>query len=365
MSQEILKEEERVAFGLRSLYKKYGYLPYKMSKFEEYDLYAQNKDFLRLAGVVTFNDTDGKLLALKPDITLSIVKNDTDSDVKRKVYYNENVYRVSSKTGRFKELMQVGVECIGDLDLYDVFEAVYLAAGSLALISEKFVLDLSHLGILMPVLQSVNCGEAFEKAAIRCLAEKNEHGLRTLAEEYGVSKADTARLVKLISAYGNPDTVLKTLESVCVCENAKKALAELCALWSLLKTTEYADRIRLDFSVINDGNYYDDVVFKGFIDGIGESVLAGGRYDKLLKKLDRKSGAIGFAVYLDLLEGFGEKPRLEDVDVLVLYNDKVCAETLAKTVRALIDEGYSVSAQKSAGGLRYKKLVDLTGGGVC
>ena len=365
MSQEIFKEEERVAFGLRSLYKKYGYLPYKMSKFEEYDLYAQNKDFLRLAGVVTFNDTDGKLLALKPDITLSIVKNDTDGDAKRKVYYNENVYRVSGKTGRFKELMQVGLECIGDLDVYDVFETVYLAAASLALISEKFVLDLSHLGILSSVIKSVGGSDGFENAALRCLAEKNEHGLRAYAQEYGVSEESVERLVQLIGAYGNPDTVLVALEGLCDCAASKAALAELRALWALLKTTEYADRIRLDFSVINDGNYYDDVVFKGFIDGIGEGVLAGGRYDKLLQKLGKKSGAIGFAVYLDLLEGFGQQPRMQDVDVLVLYDDSVATETLVKTVQSLVKDGYSVSAQKSAGDLRYKKLVDLTGGGVC
>ena len=37
-----VKEEEIVAFELRTLYQKYGYLPYKMSKFEEYDLYARN-----------------------------------------------------------------------------------------------------------------------------------------------------------------------------------------------------------------------------------------------------------------------------------------------------------------------------------
>ena len=85
MSETVLKKEERVAIALRSLYKKYGYLPYKMSKFEAYDLYAQNKDFLVGEGVITFTDTDGKLLALKPDVTLSIIKNAGDNGEKQKV----------------------------------------------------------------------------------------------------------------------------------------------------------------------------------------------------------------------------------------------------------------------------------------
>ena len=124
----ILKNEERAVFELRSLYKQYGYLPYKMSKFEEYDLYVRNKDFLVSDSVITFNDTNGRLLALKPDVTLSIIKNSvSNKDYKEKLYYNENVYRISESTHQYKELMQTGIECIGDIDVNDIFEVVYSA----------------------------------------------------------------------------------------------------------------------------------------------------------------------------------------------------------------------------------------------
>ena len=90
MDNTMLKSGEQAIFELRALYQRYGYTPFKMSKFEEYDLYVQNKDFLVGDGVITFNDTDGKLLALKPDVTLSIIKNVVDliavyaeQDVKR------------------------------------------------------------------------------------------------------------------------------------------------------------------------------------------------------------------------------------------------------------------------------------------
>ena len=85
-NDKILKNNERAIFTLREIYKHYGYLPFKMSKFEEYDLYVRNKDFLIGDSVITFNDTNGKLLALKPDVTLSIIKNSTDSiGIKHKV----------------------------------------------------------------------------------------------------------------------------------------------------------------------------------------------------------------------------------------------------------------------------------------
>ena len=79
MTSAYLNPDEKVLYSLRDLYRSYGYLPYKVSKFEEYDLYEQNKNFQDCRQILTFTDTDGRLMALKPDITLSIVKNSKPS----------------------------------------------------------------------------------------------------------------------------------------------------------------------------------------------------------------------------------------------------------------------------------------------
>ena len=110
----LLKKEERVSFSLRALFEQYGYRKFKMSKFEEYDFYAENRSFLHSEAILTFTGLDGKLLALKPDVTLSIVKNTKGSrDTAERVYYNENVYRARKGAGEYKEIMQVGLEYIG------------------------------------------------------------------------------------------------------------------------------------------------------------------------------------------------------------------------------------------------------------
>ena len=260
MLEMILKQEERIAYELRALYERYGYFSYKMSKFEEYDLYVENKDFLVGDGVITFNDTNGKLLALKPDVTLSIIKNDGDVAGKRKVCYNENVYRISGETKQFKEIMQVGLECIGDIDVYDVYETLYLAAGSLRAISSAFVLDISHLGILSALLAEIEKGEKFNKEIMQKIAEKNLHELQAVCEKYGVDDKGKQKLSALISAYGAPSEVLKKLACLCDTEMSKKALEELKTLCVMLEKTEYSKNIRIDFSVVNDMNYYDDIV---------------------------------------------------------------------------------------------------------
>ena len=78
---------EQVVQQLRELYRRYGYTQYKMSKFEPYDLYVHNKSFLVSEDILTFTDADGRLMALKPDVTLSIVKNAKEGAGLQKVYY--------------------------------------------------------------------------------------------------------------------------------------------------------------------------------------------------------------------------------------------------------------------------------------
>ena len=360
MDEQILKSEEKAVFALRSLYRKYGYAPYKMSKFEEYEYYIRNKDFLISDRIITFNDTNGKLLALKPDVTLSIIKNGEDiPGCKQKVYYNENIYRISENTGQYKEIMQAGLECIGDIDLYDIYETVNLAAQSLALISEDFVLQISHLGVLSAVLDKVCKEQTFRQTAIRYIAGKNAHDLNRLCQEYGIDGENARLLSGFVSVYGSRTTVLEKLDALCG-QWAGEALEELKVLSAMLDQTPYSDKIIFDFSVVNNMSYYNGIVFKGFLNGICDGILAGGQYDKLMRKLHRKAGAIGFALYLDLLEQLPGQRNEFDVDVLLLYDSAAQFTEVSGAVQRLIAAGKTVCAQKSIPPkLRYRQMIRL------
>ncbi len=354
----ILKSDERAILALRTIYKQYGYMPYKMSKFEEYDFYLKNKDFLLSDRIITFNDTNGKLLALKPDVTLSIIKNaDGYAGAKYKVYYNENVYRATGGTRQYKEIMQTGIECIGDIGIYDIYEAVMLAARSLEAIGEDFVLDISHLDILGYALYSACSDSAFREKAIKCVKEKNAHDLEKLCASYSVSAEDTERLSMFASIGGKLSDVIPELEKY-TDESAMAAISELKMLCGLLGE-KYADKVMFDFSVINDMDYYNGVVFRGFIDGIPGCVLAGGRYDKLLSKMGKDCSAIGFAIYLDLIENIGKRSDY-DVDVLLLHDKNTAPAKIAEAVSRCTDCGKSVSTQTSIPEkLRYRELLSI------
>lgn len=360
-----LKYDERAVFLLRSLYSKYGYKQYKMRKFEEYDLYVQNKDFLISDSVITFTDTNGKLMALKPDVTLSIVKNtkDTEGSV-QKVYYDENVYRVSKGTHSYKEIKQAGLECIGDINPYCVCEVLSLAVKSLMTISENCVVDVSDLAILFAVYDYMGLSYEARKKMTSLISDKNTHEMKRLCADMSVSAENTALLEELISYNGTPDEVLPKLKIMADKTGAQAEFSEFESIISSLDK-ELQSKLRIDFSVVSDINYYNGIVFKGFIDKIPDSVLSGGRYDSLMQSMSRKSKAIGFAVYIDMLERFNEKEREFDYDAVLLYSEKDGIATVKKAAQSLRNEyGCVFTAKKLPEKATYGKLFELQNGEV-
>lgn len=356
-----LRSDERTVFELRDLYRRYGYSRFKMSKFEEYDLYIRNKDFLVSDRMITFTDAGGRLLALKPDVTISILKNTKQGDGGlRKVYYNETVYRTVKGDAAFREIMQTGLECIGELDAYHVFEVISLAVKSLQAISGDYVLDLSHMGLVLGLMETAGVPEEGYSKVLAAVREKNAAELERVCDELKLSSASSALLNKLISVYGRLEEVLPALAPFCYGEKTRKAWEELNVLSGLLKGNGLGERVQIDFSVVNDMSYYTGIVFQGFIKGLSAGVLSGGQYDKLAQRMGDLPGAIGFAIYLDELERLNSQEAGYDTDVLLLYNEDTELSLLTKTIAGLAEEGKRVLArQEITETLRYREMVDL------
>jgi len=357
----LLKKEEQVIFRLRALFEQYGYKHFKMSKFEEYDFYAENRDFLSSENILTFSGLDGKLLALKPDVTLSIVKNArVEKDVPERVYYNENVYRARKGAKEYKEIMQVGLEYIGEVDAYATIEVISLAQESLEMISNEAIMDLSHMGFVAGLLEELTLSVKQKNRILNCIRQKNPHSIQELCDEFGVDKEAENQLIRIASLYGPLQETLAEARTLAVNPQMKQALDELEGIYMCLKSWGKEGGLRLDFSIVNDLDYYNGIIFKGYIKGVANSILSGGRYDNLVHKMGKKADAIGFAVYLDLLEGFEAEEKSFDTDILLLYEDGVETMALIKAVQMLTDNGKSVIVQKKNNGdISYRQLLAM------
>ncbi len=356
-SQLLLREDERAIYTLRSLYSKYGYTPYKVNKFEEYDLYAKNKSFLVSENLLTFTDTNGKLMALKPDVTLSIIKNAVADDRQcYRLYYNENVYRTTPSGNGFREIMQSGLEAIGNIDIYTQCQVLMLAARSLESISKSYILDISHMKLTEGLLESLGVPSEDNGAFFELLAGKNLPGIRVLCAKKGI---DGERLCAAVSSYLPLGEALAKLDVVG--PKMQNAYEELSKIEQMLQAYGMADKVYLDLSVVNDMSYYDGIIFKGFINGIPDSVLSGGRYDRLMERFGKSGEAIGFAVYLDKLEHFDTHTESYDVDVMLVYEEDVAPEKIVEAVAFLGENGKSVRALSvRETGVRCRRAVKLT-----
>jgi ATP phosphoribosyltransferase regulatory subunit len=351
LPKRILNSEEEAVYRLRALYSQYGYTRYKVSKFEQYDLYANNKSFLVCENILTFTDTNGKLMALKPDITLSIVKNsDMGSGHTNKLYYSETVYRTEGRAEGFREIPQTGLECIGRIDAYLTGEVVMLAKKSLALMSglvgRRCLLDVSHMGFLLGLLETCGVAERDYDEVLSYIANKNLPAISAFMSAHGLPFASAEAIADVTSLYLPLPAALPRLLPYVKNETMQAAYDALSALSDALKAWSIDCPVSFDASIAGDRNYYNGIVFSGYLDGIPSKVLSGGRYDSLLSKMGKYAQAIGFAVYPERICSLPSEDDGYDVDACILYGKDTDPADLIRAVNALSETGVSVRTEE-------------------
>ncbi len=298
-----LRQGERVTLQLRALYERCGYRKYRMGQFEEFDLYQRHKNFLKSKHIISFNDMDGRMLALKPDVTLSIAKNThATADAAERFYYVENVYRLDDATGSFAEINQLGLEHIGKLTTSDLAGVICLAQKTLKEVSQRSRMQLSHVGFLLELISSLGIGEADRHGLIECIQQRSGHELAEKLARMGVPPAAARMLREAASLNGEFIPTMQQARALAITPGMNEVLDQLDAVYAELEKCGCQGDLMLDFSLISDIDYYSGFVFRGFVQGIARAVLAGGDYGSLLQKFGKDLSAIGFALYLSELD---------------------------------------------------------------
>lgn len=347
MELDKLTKGEQVAYQLRNLYDQYGYQKFRMGKFEEYDFYVKNRDFLGSGQILTFTDLTGRLMALKPDVTMSIVKNTQATKAHpEKLYYSESVYRANHDAQEFREIMQIGVEYIGEVTLYTQAEIVTLALKSLHAIEESCMLDVCHAGILNSLVEGLGLAQEAHRQLLACIESKNAHELEALLPRTGVSGKKADRLRAILNMPGTLQESLTVMEPFLEGEEMRRGYEELCSLATLFEGE--MEHLRLDFSITSSSKYYNGLRLRGYVNSIPHAILSGGRYDPLLGRMGKRDlQAIGFAVYFDEVERSLKAPAAAGYDAVVLYDESTELTALHAMVEKLVEKGQRVCAAKS------------------
>lgn len=343
-----LKRSEAATLKLRNLYESYGYRKYRMGQFEEYSLYAENKSFLPSENVLTFTDLDGRLMALKPDITLGIAKNvKAGKGSCEKVYYIENVYRECKESHTYKEISQMGLECMGAVDLFTVIEVLTLAVKTLASFGVDYVLKLSSMDFIVGLMEELKVTPRMKERLLSRIRKKNTSELAALCSKAGFGKRETEKVLLLPQLYGDFPETLEKASSIAETPAMREALRQMKLIYSVLESRGLAKKLRLDFSMINDIEYYNGVIFQGYLEGLARHVLSGGQYDGMMVRLKKAANAIGFALYLKEVDWLPQPPASYDADALILYEEDVDFRRLFEAADRLRREGLQVRTERS------------------
>lgn len=311
-----LINENSIVSNLINIYERFGFKKIKLSKFEDYNLYNNNKDFLQTEHILTFMNLNGNLKSLRPDVTLSIVKKVLKDNEKetQKIYYIEDIYKIVSN--EYEEIPQVGVEIIGKLNNYSNLEIISMAIESLKSINKNYILEISNIDFISSIFDEINLEENLKIEILNNIYLKNKHDLEKLLNK-NVDCKYKKYILSFIELSGNYKDILKKLKSLIINKKMQKSYEELKSLSFVFELYNNFDKILLDFSIESQLGYYNGIIFKGYIKESNDIILSGGRYDKLLNKFNSNKNAIGFAIYMDKLY---EKNKTSDfIDILILY----------------------------------------------
>ncbi len=335
---------EKTTSVLRGLFALNGYKRYEMSSFESYELYHEHRDFLKSAGIITFNDMHGRLKALKPDVTMSIIKHTATHEKQSKLYYIENVFRTLNTGSDIREISQMGVEFLGGDALYAEAEIIDLAVKCLEVIDKDYILSISHAAFVTSFINSLNLQNSVNEEILKAISEKNSHSLLQIAKSVNCSKKNTDILIAFANISGSFNTVLNAFQNYICTQEMQNAFDLLSQINKLITNMNIADKIRLDFCALSaqDAKYYNGIILQGYIKGISKAVLTGGRYDNLMHFFGKPQGAIGFAITLSELGRKQSSTNDYDFDIALVYNENCSANDVIKAMHTFQKEGKSV-----------------------
>lgn len=74
-------------------------------------------------------------------------------------------------------------------------------------------------------------------------------------------------------------------------------------LYEVLKAYGVSEYVSFDLGMLSKYRYYTGVIFKAYTYGVGDAIVKGGRYDRLLQQFGKEAPAIGFCAWWMMFSG--------------------------------------------------------------
>ncbi len=331
----------------------YGYQDIQTPTFEFFDVFSREIGTTPSRELYKFFDKEGNTLVLRPDFTPSMArcaaKYFMDEDVPIRFCYAGNTFtNTGSLQGKLKEVTQMGAELIGDGSVEADGEMIALVVESLLNAGLKdFQVSIGQMEYFKGICAQADLDEQTEKELRELISGKNIFGAQELLNGRGVAESYCEMLLKVSEHFGSVE-VLKEAKELADNPRSIGAIERLEKLYDVLKRYGVEKYVSFDLGMLSKYNYYTGIIFKAYTYGVGEPVVKGGRYDKLLQYFGKEAPAVGFAIVVDDLMSALERQRAhanektEDIIKVLSYNASNYEEKLA-SAKELRKQGIRVA----------------------
>jgi len=343
-------KKNTVERNILNLFNHYGYEQVQTPTFEYYDIYHYERGTADGKNLYKFFNREGEILALRPDITPSIARymatfyNHTN--VPRRFCYLGNVfYNNENYQGKPREYTQAGVECIGLGNAEADAESIALAIK--ALLSSglrEFKIEVGHAGFFNGLAEEAGLDSEMQEEVRKIIDEKNYIGLEEIVNKLQIDEKTKKGLIALPTLFGE-EAVLNKAKEFTNNKKSIEALDRIKEVYEILAEYNVSQFISFDLGIVSQLHYYTGIIFKGYTYDVGDSIVDGGRYDKLLSTFSYDAPAVGFAVKIDELLNAISRQEIEivvpSINTLIIYN-KAFRKTAIILAESLRRQGMTV-----------------------
>jgi len=313
------RKEEEFVMDFEKMFESYGYEKIRLNTFEKYDTYFANKDIINENNILKIMNPKGSLYVLRPDMTLPVVKYFSEQESQSgKYYYSDSVFRSDQNGLEFSERKQIGIEYLGGENILSDVEVLDLAIQALEKVDKNYILCISNTIFIKEIVNLATEVENEKKCILEYLYRRSSN-LEKYLESINVEKKLINNLLRLNKLFGSFEKVKETLYEIAITDKQINILKDLETILRALGKKYPQENIEIDFSISVALQYYNGLIFKGYISDIKKPILSGGRYDKLVTRFGKDTSALGFCLEIDNYFESIKRERTK-IDYLLLYS---------------------------------------------
>lgn len=365
--QDILFEEcylkRNLEEKIRGLFRTCGFFEVETPTLEFYDTFSAGSDMTPQETMFKFFDQQGRILVLRPDITIPIARI-TATKYKGMQYplrfsYISNAFRFNEMGGgKQKEFTQAGVEIAGVSTPEADAEVIATAINTVkALEIENFQVDIGQVEFFKGLMEETGLSEQ-DTEQIRVLIDRKDFlGIEEIVKGYCMPDDLKELILNLPGLFGSTDVIDK-VEKITMNKRSLNALENLRSVLKILDDYSLSKYVSVDLGMVQSLNYYSGIIFRGFTYGVGFPIISGGRYDGLIGKFGVECPATGFSLGINLIMMALERQKIDTgkpvIDSLICYTGEG-RKTAFRISEELRKQGLAVEVDITRSGLEAVK----------